>query len=682
MDESEATRFLQCLKECRQHYPRLRSWLSADSEIPRGPTERQLKADFSALCSRLGPSVLPVSLALFSSSVLTQFDLERIQASPTPTQQTQSLLTTCLSKGETACRSFYTALYNEDQHLAEDMNVSDLVKRLSLNSDSEVCNIAMGVEETRDQGEDLLHQSGVLQQVSAQLAQLGVIVGSEAQLNVCELGVALGLPRRAVRDCLLEDVSIEDTAQLEALVSLFVDKTGDVERLFSRVAELEIQRVQLSERGCSSLRLLQEAEALLRRGTNVLIQSWDDLHDQDHLRSSEQLHVGDWRDQCTVWTVFSFLVQDCLAEALEEPEQSSGDGSAGALRQLRGSERVEVSLLQELEQCWSDGGAENLMQSVRVLAQMLRDLYPLRDDLQLSAPAEGVCSCRPSRLHRVTSFQGLSTRTIRKALQETPNPREYRDVCVRVARLLDKVDPDVGAGDFTNAPVAQLAEHICHSLSRPAFNSQGFDAGVRHRLLLLAKFNPAQLDLCPLEQLHQETLSSLQNYLQLGERHGFSLFPESVRMLGHPQTRLLSVSVVRGPVAIDDGVEEDFGFKTSEATSFLVRLRCVCYEEGKGRSVVGEPSCVQVSGLGEEGSRAVRWLAVNVLGEEDNRMWVRARGGRGREELQDVAQKHSAQVQEDGCCFRVTSSEARCEVKFSYRGGRLWATALGGCEVF
>uniref|UniRef100_A0A4W4H6S4 CARD domain-containing protein n=1 Tax=Electrophorus electricus TaxID=8005 RepID=A0A4W4H6S4_ELEEL len=33
MDESEATRFLQCLKECKQHYPRLRPWLSAHSGI-------------------------------------------------------------------------------------------------------------------------------------------------------------------------------------------------------------------------------------------------------------------------------------------------------------------------------------------------------------------------------------------------------------------------------------------------------------------------------------------------------------------------------------------------------------------------------------------------------------------------------------------------------------------------
>lgn len=76
----------------------------------------------------------------------------------------------------------------------------------------------------------------VLQQVRA---QLGVAVGDEARLNVCKLGVAVGLPRHIVKECLLEGVSLEDSAQLEALVALFMEKTQDAERLLSRVAELE-----------------------------------------------------------------------------------------------------------------------------------------------------------------------------------------------------------------------------------------------------------------------------------------------------------------------------------------------------------------------------------------------------------------------------------------------------------
>lgn len=58
---------------------------------------------------------------------------------------------------------------------------------------------------------------------------------------MCELGVVLGLPRRTVRECLLEGVSIEDMPQMEAVVSLFMEKTQDADRLLSRVGELVVQ---------------------------------------------------------------------------------------------------------------------------------------------------------------------------------------------------------------------------------------------------------------------------------------------------------------------------------------------------------------------------------------------------------------------------------------------------------
>lgn len=31
MDENGAVRFLECLRECKQHYPRLRSWLAVET---------------------------------------------------------------------------------------------------------------------------------------------------------------------------------------------------------------------------------------------------------------------------------------------------------------------------------------------------------------------------------------------------------------------------------------------------------------------------------------------------------------------------------------------------------------------------------------------------------------------------------------------------------------------------
>ncbi|KAK3515521.1 hypothetical protein QTP70_024215 [Hemibagrus guttatus] len=683
MDESGATRFLECLRECKRHYPRLRTWLATETEIQRGPTERKLQAQFSCLSSRLGFSVLPVSLALFSSSVLTQFDLEQIQAAPTPTEQSHILLTICLTKGETACKSFYTALYNEDPHLAEDINsmesnaVSSMLKDLLLNS-REVSSIGVAVEETRDTAAGHLPYSGVLQQLRA---QLGLVVGDEARLNICELGVAVGLPHRTVKECLLEGVSLEDAAQLQALVALFMEKTQDADRLLSRVAEVEIGSVQLSERGCLSLKLLQHADALLRGESHS--HTWDYLHDQDHLHGPDC-------DACTLSTIFRFLVWDCLSEAVEEPKLKASGGLPAMLQQLHDSARVDMALLQELEQCLSEGGAENLLQSIRVLAQILRDLHPLHAEIHLSSPVEGLYSCW-SPLHRVTSFQGVSVRAIRKVLNSvvaastqqgaTPRAQQYREVCVHVARLLDTMQVERSIRDFANSSIAQITQHIRLVLSGPAFNSQAFDAGIWNRLMSLTEFNPAQLGLGLLMQLHQETLSDLKQYLQPGECHNFHFVLKSVRMFGSP--RLILMNSIKGPVAIDDGVEVDFYFKISEPASFLVRLHCRGYEKSKGLFEVHKPCCVRVSQLCEEGTRAINCLGGEVLAKYDeyDEMWIRESGSGWWEELQCIARRYSVQLQEQGCCFMITTSESECEVKFIYRRGRLWATPQRGCEV-
>lgn len=34
MDESDAARFMECLRSCIKHYPRLRTWLSSEEGIP------------------------------------------------------------------------------------------------------------------------------------------------------------------------------------------------------------------------------------------------------------------------------------------------------------------------------------------------------------------------------------------------------------------------------------------------------------------------------------------------------------------------------------------------------------------------------------------------------------------------------------------------------------------------
>ncbi|KAK9953332.1 hypothetical protein ABG768_017334 [Culter alburnus] len=689
MDESSASRFMECLKKCKKHYPRLRTWLAEEDQfqsagVQQGPTERHLQARLSVLCSRLGCSVLPVSYDLFSRGILTQLELENIEAILIPTKQAKTLLSICLKKGEKACKSFYTALQNEDKQLAEELNVNSLVE--DLNKEIKSNSVQMAVEETRGHLRAALPLSGGLQQV---MAQLGLTVGDEIRFNVCEVGVAVGLPRRTVREYLLEGVAIEDSAQLEALVSLYMEKTQDADRLLSRVTELSPQWVQLSERGCLLLRLLQKAETLLRSGIHSHLHSWDHLHDQDHLRSWDHLCPGDCTDQRTVWSIFSFLVWDCMAEVLEEPEAKPSGGILGMIEQLSASGRVEAALLQEVEQCWTEGDAESLLQSVRVLAQVLRDLHPLQEGLQLSSSVEGLFSCRPSRLHRVTSFQGVSARVIRKALSSmvpsssdqdaTPLARQYVEACIRIARLLDVVQPTRTTTDFSNAPIATVTQHVRFVLSNPAFNSEAFDAGVRHRLLSVLEFNPAQLGLGSLMQLHQETLSELQSYLQLGEHHNFQFILESVRIIG--PAKLFSVNRVHGPVAIDNGVEEVLRFITSEPTSFLVRLHCLCYEGERGRYKVCTPRCACMYLLKAEGLRDMQWSGGNILVEVGGKVWVREGESGSWDELQALAQRHSAQLRDEGCCFKVKTAGLECEVKFIYRSGRLWAMPHKDCEV-
>nr|XP_046148722.1 uncharacterized protein LOC123991303 isoform X3 [Oncorhynchus gorbuscha] len=679
MDEAGARGFMECLGRCKQHYPRLRAWLRTDADIQRGPTERQLQAQLRVLCGRLGFSVLPVSLELFSNGTLTQFELDQVQAAPTSYQQTHQLLSVCLSKGERACCSFYQALGSEDPQLASDISVEDpgVCSTPVEVKDDGLCSTHTAVETRQTDGKgrslpDTHILSDVLQQV---LSLLAVAPGEGARLNVCELGVAVGLPRRTVRECLLEEVEVGDIVQLRALVTLFL-------------------RVLLSERGCMLLKLLSVAEAFLRTGDHL--QAGDHLCTVDHnLRAGDHLHTGDHIDK--VWNIFSLVLWDSMAEALEDPGaavESLWD-PRDAVRLLRDSERVETELLQELEECWADGGTESLLQSVTVLAQLLRDLHPLQDSLRLSPPEEGaVYPCRSRRLHRVTRFQGLPARVIRKALGHgAPSkhpvpaglPIQYRDLCLCITRLLDRVHPQESTTsiDLSQAPIATITQHICSTLARPAFGPQSFDAGVRHRVLSVVKYDPVRWGLLNLQELHKDTLLGLESYLKPGEHHSFQLVPEKVRIFGGPEIRW--GERVRGPVAIDNGIEEVLQFVTSEPASFLISVSCRGYDRGQYFEV-HEPQCVRVSGLQEQGVGEVQGLGgtVLVLAVEGETVWMREER-QGREcgtELEQVSQRHSATLQDGGCCFSVTTPGTRCQVKFIYKTRRISAVAERDCEVF
>ncbi|KAL4624726.1 hypothetical protein GN956_G18054 [Arapaima gigas] len=656
MGEQEALTFLDCLRKCENHYPRLRKWLHAKigkhthytAHVCKILTTR-LRAQFSMLCHRLGVSVLPVSHQLFSERTLTQLELDQIESLPTSYQQTQRLLSTCLSKGETACQCFYLALHEEDTYLASEVNASCAAK------DETKCQIPVAVEETS--GEALLdhHHTGELVKVKE---RLGAALGKGMTLNVCELGVALGLQRDVVRECLLEGGNIDNVAQLDALVTLFLAKTQDSPRLLRKLEECDLQRVQVSQRGRLLLELLGEA---------------------DHLLLAGHIHPK-------VVHILKFLLWDTLSEAVEEPQAQPWEGVVETVQQLRAGGRVEPDLLSELEECWDEEPTvEGLQQGARALALLIQDLYLQQDSLLLSpAYQKGVMGvCRPRKLHRVTLFQGLPGRVISRTLGSLPPPsdplqRQYRGICLAVARLLERLSPTEGGfAHLANAATPRITQHVRNMLDRPAFGPAAFDSGVRHRLLSMLEFDPVTLDLPSLLRLHHDSLVALESYLRPSECHAFQLYPDRLLVLGDG-TELYWAESIMGPVAIDNGMEEVFRFLTSGPTSVLMRICCHGYRNGE-KFQVCEPHCVKLAELGDGGTAELHSMGLQVLGADSGTFWVRVAGSMG--ELLALAQKHGGQAQEAGCCFLLRTPGPQCEVKFFCKQGKIMATAKSNCEV-
>lgn len=428
---------------------------------------------------------------------------------------------------------------------------------------------------------------------------------------------------------------------------------------------------QLSQRGCLLLKLLQEAEALLHCG--------------DFPHSEGQACAGDCTD--TVETIFSFLLWDCMAQVLEVPISEPGRTALEHVAELRVGDVVDVSLLQELEECLRDGGAEALGQSVRVLAQILRDLHPLLDCLHLTLTQNGTHLCRPWKMHRITRFRGLLARVIRKAgggrgfslSTEVLDPDVHRSVCVRVGRLLERVWPDGGSTELKGDSEAAITHHLKLTLSKEAFNPEAFDAGVKHHLLGIMEFSPTRLALKSLMQIHLDTLARFEHYLQQGEHHNFKSAFESVRMLGGSQ--LCWVEHVRGPIAIDNGIEEVYSFVTSEPSSFLARICCRGYER-ESLFEVCEPRCINLSRPDWETLEVMQgFTGGTVLAEEGGNVWVREGGEGWMNKLQVEVQRNNLQMNDQGCCFRITTHGSECEVKFIYKYGRISAHAVSNCDI-
>ncbi|XP_066555254.1 uncharacterized protein LOC136746568 isoform X2 [Amia ocellicauda] len=689
MDEDKALHFLDCLKKCRKDYPRLRDWLNTDPSISRGPTEQRLRAQFSELCSRLGYLVLPLSLQLFSGEVLSQFEVDQVQACPTPFLQSQKLLSLCLARGEAACQRFYQALHSQDSFLAtaidECTNSAAALEAFQPFSDASVvtrCSVA--VEETNPLGDQILNltlkteygeeielpteEKDVLRQV---IEQLGVAPDSRMTLNVCELGTVLGLPRQVVRECLLELESIEDLPQLAALVHCFLEKTRDPARLLSKLAACHTKSLMLSERGTLVLELLQEAAALLGSGQKEEIQ------------------------KC--WNIFSFLLWDCLAKVEEDPTAAPWPGHLGAVQQLRESGRVDPALAQELQECWTDGMAESLLQSLRVLAQLLKDMHPHLDAAKFTLQLQGeVYHCRPRFLNRVTRFVGLSTRTIYRVLPRN-GPQclkmdpdslldraavaaQYEAICLQMARLLARVAPQGHSSALTQAAgLSEALQEIQSTLSQPKFGSDAFDTGVKHCILSVAQFDPVTAGVHSLVNLHSHTLQLLGEYLRSSDRHSFQFVPEAVRMVSS-RAELRGVRSERGPVAMDGGVEEVFRFSMSEPASFLLWLSCHGYRDQEYFQS-SQPRSFHISGLSDSALDELESQGAVVLAVDRGHVWLRegSQDGLGSR-LQAFAERHNAVLEEGSCCVLITTTGEECEVKVTFKHGKISATTEN-CSV-
>ncbi|XP_023700955.1 uncharacterized protein [Paramormyrops kingsleyae] len=690
MDDEQAGEFLDCLKACQSNYPRLRAWLHGCTDLQGGledfqcgPSVCRLRTQLGVLCKRLGVSVLPVSLQLFSSGILTQLELDSQQAEPTPYQQSQRLLLSCLSKGERACAALYKALCQEDPQLGAELQgwgsspccetpAGHFSVAVVESGAAAMTDWPTGDTWTQDMPRSLTsdrlgtweathlasERKDVLQEA---MALLGVATEAAPQFNMCELGVLLGLRRADVRDRLLEKAAIDDVAQLAALVELFLEKTQDVERLLQRLQQCDTQGIQLSGRGTLLLELLGEAERLLQ-GSHT------------HVRAEH---------------IFTILMWDMLAEMVEEPWvwqwAEPWEGLLGVVQRLRGvaGGRAEAELLAELEECW-DGEcrARGLLQAVPVLAQLLRDLYPRRDSLQLLGPShpQGMAvTCRPRMLRRVTRFSGVPHRAITRALVGLPLPSpslalQYHTMCQAVTRLLERVCPTT-QGITPPPDLALPSEAVRHALSQPAFGSDAFDAGMRQRLLALLEFDPAALELPSLLPLHKDTVRALKRYLLPAEHHGFLLHPLAL-WLPKGGAHLCWARSISGPVAIDDGLEETFRFCFSDATLALVCLCCHGYQDGQ-RFQAAEPRCIRVLGLGGSDLVELRQLGGQVLWEGEGFVWVRET----ELKLLPLAGNSSAQLEEAGVCFLLRSLGPRCDVTFVYKRSWISAMAKSDCEV-
>ncbi|XP_067896243.1 uncharacterized protein [Heterodontus francisci] len=680
MNENDVWQFVECLRRCKHHYPCLKDWLASHTDIKRGPTEQKLQKQANVVCQRLGHLVTPIAMRLFSNEMISQYELDVVQRETTLYCQAQRLINICLQKGERSCQKFYEALHEEDTILAEEIDGTGHPPSLS-------SHIPAPQEETQPVSsilQDLKLKCGFdqeiqLQQIEKELVREAVTLlqletGRGMSLNVCEFGVLLGLPRKVVQDCLLDLESAEDFHQLAAVIHIFMEKINDKERLRKKMASANGYRLLLSRRAKLLLKLLQSGLA--------------DSHPRDEFTQQ-------FNNSCL------FILRDCLAEAEEDASEVSNLDITGCLQRLERNSRVDITILRELTELWTEGTAENIRRSVPFIAQLVRDLFPHLDTMEFDAVPlrRGVYHCRPRAVRRVTSFKGLPARIILKVIQpksllsvneEGTNfgnqellAAEFTQLCLKTADILQRVQnyhsTELTSKCRRDLDKQDIAKEIRRVLATDDFGCSCFDSGVRARLLSLVEFDPFSCNKPLFLSLHYDTFISLAEYLKTNDTQCFQFVFEEVHMY-QCNAGLYSVRSVRDPVAIDGGIEQVFQFSTSDRASFLVQLHCRGYRDGQYLHC-NQPLLYKLSNL--SGSlRQEAEKAGMVVANQAGTTWLREKpDGVLKEIVERIVQSSGGTVEMGSCCFLINSWSAECEIRFLYKDDTITAKAERNADI-
>ncbi|XP_038658682.1 uncharacterized protein LOC119969304 isoform X1 [Scyliorhinus canicula] len=692
MNEKDVRLFIECLGRCKHHYPRLKAWLAGDTGIIRGPTEQKLQKQANVVCQRLGHLVIPIAMRLFSNEMISQYELDIVQGETTLYCQAQRLINICLQKGERSCQKLYEALHEEDTILAEDINGEAVLNEreptfpIQLQQDTEYPPLLSSLvptpqEETQPVSfllQDLKLECGFDKEIQLQqkekelvreaLTLLQLDAGRGMSVNVCEFGLLLGLPRKVVQDCLFELESAEDFHQLAAVIHIFMEKTNDEERLRQKMASAKRYRLFLSRRAALLLKLLQSG--------------LDDCH---HGEESTR-HFS---------SICLFILRDCLAEVEEDASEVSTLDVMGCLQRLQRNGRVDVTILKELAELWTEGTVETFCRSIPFTAQLVRDLFPFVDSLEFDAVPvrSGVYRCHPRAVKRITSFKGLPARIILKVIQpksilpvneERINcgnrellAGEFTQICLKTAdilqRLQDYQSNEVISKHGRCLDKQNVAKELRRILATEDFGCSSFDSGVKARLLSLVEFDPFLCNKPLFLSLHSDTLISLAEYLKTNETHCFQFIFEEVHMY-QCNASFYGVRSVRDPVAIDEGIEQVFQFSTSDRASFLIQLQCRGYRDGQYLQC-NRPLLYKLSNLPgslQQDAEKAGTVVANLAGTT----WLRDHPDGGlKEVVERIVPSCGGTVEIGSCCFLINSWNTECEIRFRYKGDTITAKA-------